>query len=445
MRNPRERHKKDLLLLLICIIAGAVIGLFPLWNMIFLFVIVAGILSIISIIVLNIRYDYIVLLNIILLAIVMFDPSPGEIVFLLLLLFGLVNGELNFKKIEEQIFFCALFSGFLIINLIGLHNMIDPYWGIRYFIITLYLLALGLFFFTYSKREKFVFVLRAYVVSTIISAFLGFLGYIGYFSHILMYDEFRMQALFKDPNVFGPFLVPSVVILIDDLKSRKILGNHLTLYIFSIGLITLGAIFSFSRGAWINLAVCLIVYFFLNIKRYSIKKIIITILIVSLCIYFTWFFIFDDGLREFFYSRSSLQSYDLGRFTSQKIGLSLATERIFGYGPGQYELVALKKMGVEFSAHNLYIRLILENGIIGFILFMAAFIYIMLKLFQLHLKEGENMLIKSSLLFSILAGIMVNSLAIDTLHWRHLWFFLGVSLSIINDRNALREGGFHED
>ena len=426
--NNKGIYKRNQIITIVSCLIGCVIGLYPLWKLKFLLIIIGGILSIIFIIVLQVRYNYIVGLNIILLAISIIEPSPSDIVFILILLFGLINGELEIKRLREGVFPLGLVACFLFTNLLGMFNMIEPYHGMKYFIITLYLLVFAFFFFIYMKEERLIYTFRAYVISTVLSALLGFIGYLGYFSNILMYDEHRVQGLFKDPNVFGPFLIPGVLILIEDIKARKIFGNHLFLYFSTLGLIILGVIFSFSRGAWVNLVVSLFIYYLLNFKKYPIKKIIILLLIIILCGYFVWFYILSDELKGFFLGRSSLQGYDVDRFTAQRVGLSLASENIFGYGPGQYEWAVVKKMGMEFSAHNLYIRLVLENGIIGFLSFLILFLYIILRLFQLRL-EGES---KASLLISILVGIMVNSLVIDTIHWRHLWFFTGLSLSIVN-------------
>ena len=71
---------------------------------------------------------------------------------------------------------------------------------------------------------------------------------------------------------------------------------------------------------------------------------------------------------------------------------------MFGYGPGQYELLVLKKMGMKLSAHNLYIRLMLENGILAFVFLLFFFLYILQKLFQLHLIDDS----RGSLLFQFL-------------------------------------------
>lgn len=430
MYNQKRMYKKNQWAAVISSITGCAIGLYPLWNYKFLMVIILGVLSALFIKILKVKYDYIVILNIILLPIALFEPSPADISFILLLLFGLVNGELKLEKLREQFYSIILIAGFLIINLLGMYNMQDHYQGIKYFTITLYLLVFAFFFYIYLKEERWINIFRAYIVSTVFSALLGLIGYMGYFSHILMYDKYRMQGLFKDPNVFGPFLVPSVIILLWDGKARKIFGDHIILYILSLGLVIMGIAFSFSRGAWANLLVSILTYYILNLKKYPIKKIIIIFLIIILCSYFIWQYAFNEELREFFISRSTLQGYDGDRFTSQKVGLSLATKKMFGYGPGQYELLVLKKMGMKLSAHNLYIRLMLENGILAFVFLLFFFLYILQKLFQLHLIDDS----RGSLFISILIGILVNSLVIDTLHWRHFWLFVGLNLSIINEK-----------
>ena len=41
---------------------------------------------------------------------------------------------------------------------------------------------------------------------------------------LLLYDPSRAMALFKDPNVFGPYLVPAAAILAEELIRPRLLG-----------------------------------------------------------------------------------------------------------------------------------------------------------------------------------------------------------------------------
>ncbi len=431
MRDHSSRCKNGLCAYAFGFFTGILIGLFSLWESTFLMALGTLFITTSTILFINMKYDAAVFLNIVLLSIAVFEPFPGEVFFVLILFFGLVNKKIDFKKLREEPFLIILLLFFIIVNLLGLYNVLEPLWGIRYFTITLYLFVLMLFIFLYLNGKRYYSILRAYVVSALFSGVVGFLGYIGV-SALFMYDQYRIKGLFKDPNVFGPFLVPAFMILMDDLKSRKILGKYGSIYLTSMAFLLFGILFSFSRASWINLIVCILVYFSLNIKKLHLKKLIPILVILSILIVTIWFVIFDESLRTFFTYRSSLQSYDSGRFETQRLGLALSMERPFGYGPGQFEFVLLNKMGVLFSSHNLYIRLLVEHGIIGFMLFMLPLVYILMELLNMHLHRIDRDQTKYSLILAILSGILINSLVIDTIHWRHFWFFIATGLWMIH-------------
>lgn len=258
-----------------------------------------------------------------------------------------------------------------------------------------------------------------------------------------MMDEFRVKALFKDPNVFGPFIIPAAIILIDDFKQRRMFKVNAIIQVLIIAIILGGVAISFSRAAWISAAISVAAYFILNIKRINIVKTIAYICLLSLMVFLGWNFVIDSTIKDFVMERAQLQSYDEDRFASQAAGIKLATNNPFGYGPGQHEIVVAKTIGQIISAHSLYVRIFIENGVIGFISFTTALIYICFKLFVLHFNGEKVFGLCPSVLLSVLLGIMVNSLVIDTLHWRHFWFFIGLSLSVTANSTAVLKYNTH--
>ena len=73
--------------------------------------------------------------------------------------------------------------------------------------------------------------------------------------------------LFQDPNVFGPFLVPAALILIEELLSPRVLRVGRSRRRSALVALTLGVLFSFSRGAWLNLALGVAVMFVVLLLR----------------------------------------------------------------------------------------------------------------------------------------------------------------------------------
>ena len=83
-------------------------------------------------------------------------------------------------------------------------------------------------------------------------------GIAGYFdlvpgAHELMTRWGRATGFFKDPNVFGPFLIPALVYALSRLSGAPLRKSLLPLGV--LGVVGFAILLSFSRGAWFNLAV----------------------------------------------------------------------------------------------------------------------------------------------------------------------------------------------
>ncbi|MDD2498959.1 MAG: hypothetical protein PHY90_12660 [Desulfitobacteriaceae bacterium] len=88
---------------------------------------------------------------------------------------------------------------------------------------------------------------------------------------------------------------------------------------------------------------------------------------------------------------------------------------LFGFGPGCYEDIA------SFSAHSIYARTLVENGIFGLGAFLI-FLAIVLK--ELYQKRDNRFAL---VILCSIVGILVQGLVIDTIHWRHFFSLLGMA------------------
>ncbi len=404
----------------------------------------------------QINIDHLFYANVFLLCIELIEPSPSDIIFLSLLIFCVKEKRFTEIKYSKMRVIIWLLIFYIVITSLSLINLKAYYMGFRFYGITLYLIIYSLLIYFYTDKKNYIHILRIYVISSTLAAVLGMIGYLGCFSDYLLFDAYRVKSLFKDPNVFGAFLVPAVILLLGDIKTRtmypkdhkvleklklfkyinyKIIGYTILIIINSIGIII-----SYSRGAWVSLAAGILVLILINIKQINYKKIILYFgLIISLG-YALWVNVFSLETKNFFLERLSIQAYDSDRFSAQLIGVTKSMDHIFGYGPGQYEYVLMQIKGEEFSAHSLYARIILENGIFGFILLMLAFGYIIIKLYRRRKEEELHSV--NSIYISIVISLLINSLVIDTLHWRHLWLFIGLSISYLSDYQRLPNHSF---
>src|SRR6201999_418133 len=69
------------------------------------------------------------------------------------------------------------------------------------------------------------------------------------------YTGTRARALFKDPNVFGPFLVPAILLLMQETLEPRLLRSGRFFKLVMTAILLCGILFSYSRAAWLNFAV----------------------------------------------------------------------------------------------------------------------------------------------------------------------------------------------
>lgn len=290
-----------------------------------------------------------------------------------------------------------------------------------------YLMA-GWFLFVDMVRQSslgdFKKLWRAYALTAMLSSIIGILGTLGIIPiEQLSYDAIRPKAFFKDPNVFGPFMVPAALFSFSEIKQYS--GKISWFYVSAFIATSFGVILSFSRGAWGNYVAAFGLYVGLQFLGHSSKKLSKRDLIISITFLLGMIgglLIFLHGNPQFLEmldSRAAVQAYDSDRFTYQRIALEKGLTNFIGAGPGQTEVSV-----VGHSTHSLYLRLLAETSWLGLMGFFGLTILSLAQAFRGALRfEGE---VKSLyvIIFASLIGILLNSAVVDTLHWRHFWLML---------------------
>ena len=377
-----------------------------------------------------------VILGILLLSCVVVEPAPSDLVLAMAIPLGLFTGGYRPKIRGDALVGLLMLMAYCLVSLPGIADAADQAYALRYYFITFYLFLLAVFVSTYARSDTIKSLLRAYVFAALISFFAGLLGYLGFFSDLLMADPFRVKGLFKDPNVFGPFFVPAILLLLEDSRNRVIWKTPVILHWFAIAMMSTGVLFSFSRAAWLNLIASVAIYVTLNLRRFRLRQILrlagafllIGVLLVAVLLS-PW--MANTGLGDFLQERSHLQKYDSERFNAHHGGWELVKKNPFGYGPGQFAYEIADETHFRIDAHSLYVRTAMEDGILGFLLFFGSLAYLILMLFARQMELGLGQRISQTspaVVLATLGGILVNSMVVDTIHWRHFWFFIGIGL-----------------
>jgi O-antigen ligase len=292
-------------------------------------------------------------------------------------------------------------------------------------------------------------IINAYFTATIIGATLGIIGYLdlipGAFDLLTRYG--RACGTFKDPNVFGPFLVPGLVTALHLWLVRPIARGFLPL--MAAALIILAILFTFSRGAWaasgISLAIYCYVYLHMaerNTERLKLAGLVLLgTAVLGLVIAAS---LQSDSISKLLEERAALtQSYDEGvegRFGGQQKAFGLVLENPLGIGAQ-----AFTHFYHHEEAHNVYLSMMLNAGWAGGLLYLLVCASTLGLGFRHALKATKTQPL-FLIVFAALAGNIIEGYLIDTDHWRHFYLLMGVVWGIMaSDRRVVRKARIVRD
>ncbi|OZM56637.1 hypothetical protein CIB95_10455 [Lottiidibacillus patelloidae] len=360
------------------------------------------------------------------------EPAPVDLLVTLAFVIALFSSYLSF---HSHVAFPLTFIWIFILQNIGaMYFMRNHITGFSYFFITLYLIILwvmivGLISRFGKKMTKLI--ISGYTTAAIISALLGIMAYFNLLpnAETFMYLG-RIKSLFKDPNVFGPFLIPIVLFAINYFEEATTRKKKL-FWVSTITLLTIAVFLSFSRAAWINYVISLGTFFFFWIlfstkKRSLVKRMsLLSILfILFAAMLFTLFN--NESINSMFNTRFGLQKYDTNRFATQLTVLNSLETFPLGKGPGQSDSIS------DYSPHSLYVRVLGEYGYLGFFSIISFIILTLLRAVYAAYKTKATLYIVCT---AAIIGLLVNSFVIDTLHWRHFWLLLAIPWVYKSDSN----------
>lgn len=362
------------------------------------------------------NYHAAVALGVLLLGVVVVEPAPADAVFFVAIAVAMATGRFSVRDVPAPVL--ALLAVFAALNLMSAVQVADPERAAVYFAITLFLMVLALWlpgYLTSVRRARLL--LRAYLAAAVTSAALGVVALLAPVPGAeVLAEGGRARALFQDPNVFGPFLVPALLIVIEEILHPRLLSARLLTKALLLAVLTLGVLFSYSRGAWLNLAVALVVMSaVLALRRGGGRRALALLAVVVAAAGVGGAIVVATGSADFLSERARAQAYDTERFSAQRAGLRPAQVYPFGAGPGQFESVA------GISAHSSYARALGEQGFPGLLVVLALFA-VTLNLAWRNAARGRSTFgIGSAALLAAWCGLLANSAFVDTLHWRHLW------------------------
>jgi hypothetical protein len=355
------------------------------------------------------------------------EPSPYEFMFGVALL-AFVGGGLRFDKaMTPLIVTLAVWNAG---GLLALTPFVGEAESVTFIGITVYISLTAIFFAAVvaeAPTERMAVIRSGYVFAAVLAAVLGILGYFdvaGLGPYFTLYDNSRAMGPFKDPNVFGPFLVPPIVWLCQDALLRR--GRSVATTAKLIVLL-LGLFLSFSRGAVVDGVASLVMLLGLTFltassARLRGRTVMIALLGALLVACLLAVILAIPNVRDMALSRASLvQDYDAGeegRFGNQIRSIPMLLERPFGFGPLRFSHIFPQ------DPHEVFLSAFASFGWLGglaFLAFVGVTLYLGWALsFRRSPLQPQIIALWSALFPQILQGVQI-----DTSHWRHLFLMIG--------------------
>lgn len=362
------------------------------------------------------------------------EPSPYEFMFFVAAL-ALAPSELAFDRtmIPLIVGLAAFNAG----GLLALPPFVDVSKSVMFTFISVYMALTAIFFAALVAKapdERLRTIRSAYVAAGVFAATLGLLGYFniaGLSDHFTIYDGTRVSGPFKDANVFGPFLAPPIVWLAQDLLLKRGAGFLRT--VVPLGVMTLGLLLSFSRGAWgvlVGSIVLMVALTFVTSASWALRRRIVVMSVagfIALAVLLTIVLSIPE-IRDMFLERASLiQDYDageMGRFGNQLRSIPMLLERPFGFGPLQFHSIFPE------DPHEMYVNAFASYGWLGglsFLAFTAVTLYVGWRL----VFQRSPLQFHAIAIWSCLFPQMAQGLQIDSDHWRHLYLLFGCLYGLV--------------
>lgn len=306
-----------------------------------------------------------------------------------------------------------------------------------FFIRFLSLLAIYLVIYNIVKKENDALkVIKCVICSSIVPIIVGFYQYaVG--EGMIMQGFNRLNSTFTHPNVYSFYLIIiffSIMYLYHlekyiNGKSNLILKTVLSIFVL------IQIVFTYTRGAWIGIMVGLFVValFIRKTRKWIIISLIVFIIVFSSQIINRLNDLINPPTKYY------ISSWEF-RLEHWNVLLKKAFihKPFLGYGLGQ-SLYAAKKYSL-FSqvAHNDYLRVLIEIGLVGlvpFLLFLINNLWILFKKIRSGIYSELN-----TILLGLFISLLFSSFADNLLYSISVCSYLFILLAVGHKLNYLNSG-----
>jgi hypothetical protein len=375
------------------------------------------------------------------------EPSPHDVLMIVLLV-TCVGARVSFDR--KLVPLLVLLIVWLVGGLLCLIQVGDNAKDIQYAGTSLYLGIAALMFaclFGDGDLLRLAIMRRAYIVAALIATAAGYIG----FFHLLpgadiFLENDRVSATFKDPNVYGPFLVFPILWLLIELLTRGVRLFNATALALLLG----GLLLSFSRGAWAHFVISAtvgigIVLVVTPDPRMRVRIVMLGLLGAVVAALLIVAAMSIGSVHDMFVERAkAIQPYDVGpggRFWQQGLAINAILENPNGLGPFEFDRI----FGLQ--QHNVYMQGFLVYGWLGGAAYLTLVaVTLVVGLLTVSTQTPWQYYLITA--YAVFVGEACEGMIVDTDHWRHFFLMLGLvwglGAATINDRRR-QTGGIEPD
>ncbi|CAL8973776.1 hypothetical protein RHODGE_RHODGE_02965 [Rhodoplanes serenus] len=356
------------------------------------------------------------------------EPAPYELITLVAIVIYMLTG------LTLRATLLPLVALLLVQNLGYIASLMPVIEEPRTFIwtaVTCFLSVTTLFFamvLSQNTERRLDILIRGYIGAALVTSAIAVLAF---FRVLPNSDQFllyaRASSTFKDPNVFGPFLVLPALVLIQ----RLLAGRTLRACLAPAGMILViaaGLLLTFSRGAWGHFTVSAAVMLGLTYvtTRSASDRFRITLLStvgVLVLAGFVVVLLSFDIVGEMFKVRANLvQDYDAGeqgRFGRHIAGLLMVFELPWGVGPLQFS------KEFHYEPHNSFLSAFMNGGWLAGTTWVAlTVVTLVVGLKHAFVRTPWQPTFIAA--YAAFVGEVGESYIIDVAHWRHYFLIMGI-------------------
>ncbi len=353
------------------------------------------------------------------------EPSPHDVLMLVLLV-TCVGARVGFD--HKLVPLLILLIVWLVGGLLCLIQVGDNAKYIQYAGTSLYLGLAAIMFaclFCDGDLLRLAIMRRAYIIAALLATAAGFIG----FFHLLpgadiFLENDRVSATFKDPNVYGPFLIFPILWLLIGLLTRGIRLLDVTVLAVLLG----GLLLSFSRGAWahfvisatVGIAIVLAVTPDPRMRARIVMLGLLGAVVTALLIVAAMSI---GSVHDMFVERAkAIQPYDVGpggRFWQQELAINAILENPNGLGPFEFDRI----FGLQ--QHNVYMQGFLVYGWLGGAAYLTLVaVTLVFGLVAVSTQTPWQYYLITA--YAVFVGEACEGMIVDTDHWRHFFLMLGL-------------------